>query len=536
MAKRWQIGLAVLGVCALVGVTVLLRPGPTTSRGPTAEKLPSTYTVADPTGDWGYPTPYGMYPRGPGYVRMSFIFDTLAWKDRDGLTGALAEEWDYDDADSTYTFILRDGLKWHDGRELTADDVVFTFDYLGQHPSPWIKPGVVKDAAAVDGRTVKITLTEPYAPFLNNIAGMLPILPAHIWEEVQDPEQFRGDEALVGSGPYRLLDYSQAHGTYLYGAWDDYYLGRPGIDRIRFVKYSEEMTPTALQTGEVNAGGVPPETVAELEAAGLHIQTQPPVWAAKLMINHRKPPLSSVALRQALAYAIDRERLVQIVCRGHGIPGSTGLIPPTNAFWYNPDVEQYGHDAGKARELLRNLGYEQGRDGFFHKDGERLEFELLVAPGRQGFGRLGEMLKRQFAEAGVAVRTRGVEAKTLDAMVENWRFDLALSGHGGLGGDPEILNTVIVGEGFNSARYHASAELLELLDRQLRQMAPEKRRRTVWEAQRVYAGELPAITLYHPTAYWAHDGTVELGYTPGGLARGIPIPLNKLSFVRGVRE
>jgi peptide/nickel transport system substrate-binding protein len=433
-------------------------------------------------------------------------------------------------------FILRDGVRWHDGQKLTADDVVFTFDYVRQHPWPWMKPGVVKEATAVDRRTVKVGLAEPYAPFLTSIAGTLPILPAHIWTDVQDPEQFRGDEALVGSGPYRLLDYSPAHGTYLYGAWDGYYPGKPAVERIRFVKYSEEMTPTALQTGEVNAGGVPPEAVAGLKAAGLHIETQPPEWAAKLMINHRRPPLSDKSLRQALAYAIDRKRLVQIVCRGHGIPGSTGLIPSTNAFWHNPQAEQYEHDPGKAQQLLRELGYAQREDGFYQKDGQRLEFELLVSPGRQDFGRLAEVLKRQLAEAGISVRTRGVEAKTLDAMVEGWRFDLALTGHGGLGGDPEILNTVITRGGFNSARYDANAELLELLDRQLRQMDPEQRRRTAWEAQRVYAEELPAITLYHPTAYWAHDGTVELGYTPGGLALGIPIPLNKLSFLRGARE
>ena len=531
MTKKLRLVLIIAACAVVVGVAgVVLVSSGNRPAGKKASGL-STYTVADSTGDWGYPTPYGMYPRGPGYIRMSFIFDTLLWKDRDGLSGALAKDWSYDVQENSYTFTLRPGLKWHDGQDLTAQDVAFTFACVREHPWPWMKSGVVEEAVAIDARTVRISLSQPYAPFLTNIAGTLPILPRHVWREVDDPATFRGERAVIGSGPYRLADYDPAHGSYLYTARDDYYLGKPRVDRIRFVKYSEEMTPTALRTGKVDAGSVPPETIDGLKEAGMRVMSQPPVWAAKLMINHDKPRLSERKLRRALAHTIDRDRLVRIVRRGHGIPGSSGLIPPTSELWHNPDVTQYSHDVKKAAQLLRELGYTRDDDGMFARDGERLEFELLVSPERQEFGRLAEMLKRQFEQAGIAITTRSAEAKTLDSMLQNGQFELALSGHGGLGGDPEILSRMITGGSFNSARYRSNEDLVALLRKQLRQMDRERRRQTVFRIQRIYAEEVPAVTLYHPTWYWAHDGTADLYYTPGGVALGIPIPLNKWSFV-----
>ncbi len=535
-SSKRRLHLTLLGVGALTGAAVLGWSGRTTSE-PRAGAQPVVYTIADATGDWGYPTPFGMYPRGPGYVRMSLVFDTLLWKKDDGhseLKGALARRWSHDADKQTWVFELRADLSWHDGRPLTADDVVFTFDYLREHPWPWSDLGAVRGAAAVDAYTVEISLTRPYAPFLTNIAGTVPILPRHIWQDVGDPESFTGERAVIGSGPFKLVDYSRTHGSYAYEAWDDYYLGRPSIDEVRFVRYSREMTAAALRSGQVNAGMVPAETIQSLESAGFRVEAEPPVWAAKLMINHRKAPLSDKRFRQALAYAIDREEIVRIVRRGHATPGSIGLIPPSNALWHNPNVEPYRYDAERARALLAEFGYAAGtvtRGG-----SETRELELLVSAERQELGRLAEMLERQLAGAGVDVTVRAMEPKTLDAMLWDWRFDLAISGHGGLGGDPEILNKVIAEEVFTSARYHANAELNRLLEKQIGETDDQERRTMVHRIQEIYADEMPAITLYHPVTHWAHDGKVDLFFSPGGLAIGIPIPLNKLSFVRGTRE
>ena len=137
------------------------------------------YTMADTTGDWGFPSPYAHYARGPGYSRMSFLFDTLVWKDEAGYVPALAERWELV-GDDEYIFSLREGVTWHDGEPFTADDVVFTVDYTKDHPYMWVDSSIIDDAEAIDDLTVKMTLSAPFAPFLDQVAGTLPILPDKI--------------------------------------------------------------------------------------------------------------------------------------------------------------------------------------------------------------------------------------------------------------------------------------------------------------------------------------------------------------------
>lgn len=486
----------------------------------------TSYTIADSTGDWGYPTPYTHYSRGPGYVRMSFIFETLVWKNDTAFVPQLAKEWGYNASDNSYTFTLQQNVKWHDGTDFTADDVVFTYNYTKEHPYQWVDSSIVESAEALDRYTVKLYLSRPYAPFFQDVAGTQPILPKHIWQNVTEPDKFVSPEAVIGTGPYKLADYSQEHGTYLYKAYSDYYLGKPAVDEFKFVKVSEAMIPAALEQGLVNAGDVPPEIVSELEEAGLTIITAPHAWNAKLMINHQKEPLSSKQFRQALAYAIDREALVQITQRGHALAGSPGMMPPTSD-WYSPDTPQYEYDPAKAKQLLEGLNYTLEND-YFTKDDEELKLELIAAAE---FEEVGQFVKQQLEAVGIKIDFSTLEAKTVDAKVEAWDFDLSIYGHGGLY-EPSILNRVIIGKGFNSARYHSNQTLNQLLEAQLSEMDAGERKELVWQIQEIYAEDLPALTLYYPNWYWAHDGSVELFYTKDGIANGVPIPLNRLAFVK----
>jgi peptide/nickel transport system substrate-binding protein len=142
------------------------------------------------------------------------------------------------------------------------------------------------------------------------------------------------------------------------------------------------------------------------------------------------------------------------------------------------------------------------------------------------------MIKAQLEKTGIKVNLHSLEAKTLDSRVGEWKFDLALSGHGGLGGDPESLNRFISGQGFNSARYRNNGELNDILKQQTSVMDKEKRMELVGKIQEIYAGEIPALPLYYPTWHWVHDGQVNLYYTVQGIGSGVPIPLNKMSFVK----
>lgn len=523
--KRLMLYLSIIVFIVFLVITMVSSQG-------SASDDHSDYTIADTTGDWAYPTPYGMYPRGPGYVRMSLIFDTLIWKDEQGLTSALATEWNYEKDNNAYVFSLRDDVEWHDGEAFTAEDVAFTFRYIKRHPWAWIDASVIEEVAVLDEHSVRVVLSRISAPFLVNIAGTLPILPKHIWENVDSPEDFRGKQAVIGTGPFRLANYDKTQGTYLYKAFDEYYGGTPKVDRLRFVKYTQQMSAAGLRRGSVDAAAVPAESVNELEKDGFVIMEEPPVWAAKLMINHRRSPLSSKEFRRALAHAVNKQRIVDIIRRGHADPGAPGLLPPANTYWHNPDVSGYSHKPEESKRLLKNLGYTKNEQGVFAKNDTPITLRLLCSEGSQhSFGRLAEMLAKQFENIGINVKTRSLERMTLDAKIKNWDFDIAISGHGGLGGDPEILNKVILGEGFNSARYRKDEKLTSLLEKQLATMKKSERKELVYKIQEQYAAEVPALTLYHPQWYWARTGEIELFYTNGGLASGIPLPLNKLALV-----
>jgi len=518
---------SLLPVDAMIIMASILLLLPACSNGQAPAGSPGeSYTIADAAGDWGYPSPYAHYSRGPGYLRMSFIFETLVWKNDREFVPQLAREWSYDGSDNSYTFKLQENAKWHDGTDLTADDVVFTFRYTGEHPYQWVDNSIVKSAEAIGSDTVKLYLSQPYAPFLQDVAGVQPILPKHIWEGVSAPEEFLTPEAAIGTGPYTLADYSREHGTYLYRANDNYYLGKPAVGEIRFVKVAAEMTPAALKEGSADSASIPAEVVSEMESAGFTVISEPPSWNGKLTINHTKEPLTSPQFRQALAYAIDREALVQVVFRGNAIAGSPGMMPPTSV-WYNPDTPQYRYDPVKARELITSLGYTL-QDGRLVKDGQPLQLGLIAAADYKD---LGQFITQQLEQVGIDIDFQTLEAKTVDARVGAWDFDLSLYGHGGLY-EPSFLQRSILGEGFNSARYTADAELTQLVNAQLTEMDAARRKDMVFRIQELYAADMPALTLYYPRSYWAHDGSLPLYYTMDGVATGIPLPLNRMCFVQ----
>ena len=487
--------------------------------------------IGDATGDWGFPSPYGMYPRGPGYIRMSFIFDTLVWKDMDGnIIPMLAESWSYDKEKISFTFNLRKDVLWHDGEKFTAPDVAFTFDYIKEHPWVWVNPDIIKSAEVIDNFTVRINLTEEYAPFLENIAGTLPILPEHIWEDIKEPLSYNREDALIGTGPYILKDYNSQEGSYLYEANNDYYLGEVNTDSIAFIKISEQSMPSMIKSGEIDAGSIPPDVASELKEIGFEIKEEPPIWAAKLVLNHNTDGLiGEKSFRHALAYAINYDQIVDISQRGFAVKGSAGLMPPANSVWYNENTPQYEYNPGRAKEILEDMGFSIGKNNYYYKDGEILKFELAVSGG--DFERDARIITENLESLGIKIDLVSYEAKTLDSKIENWDFDIAISGHGGLGGDPESLNRVIINEGFNSVRYFENNRLIELLNMQVKEMDRDTRIQILHEIQEIYTEELPSITLYYPKWYWAHKKNVNIFFNEGGIAIGIPIPLNKIAFV-----
>jgi peptide/nickel transport system substrate-binding protein len=494
--------------------------------------------IADSKGDWGDPNPFRHYPRGPGYVRMSWVFDTLIWKNQRGVVPALAKSWSYDSGRMAFTFVLNPRAQWHDGEPLTAEDVAFTIDFFKKHPYPWITVEDVDRVEAEGPHKVVIYLAKPYSPFLSDIGGTMPVMPKHIWETVENPEAYNDPKAFVGSGPYRFKDFNKALGTYLYEVFEDYYQGRPKADRLIYVRAGQPMV--SLSSRQVDLSNIQPEMAEPLKQKGLVVIEDERGWIKKLMINHKKAPLSDKRFRQALAYAVDRQEIIDKSHRGFGTPASYGLLSIDHDMYY-PDTPSYPFNPDKARSLIESMGYEKGADGRYQKGGQPLKVELLssniTVAGQSAADRDGEVIKKQLEQVGIRVDLVNLEQATTDTKVKNWDFDLAVSGHGGVSGDPRILNEMISSQygagSVNSARYDAHPELNALLEEQILEMDESRRKAIVFEIQRVYAEELPAISLYYPASMAAYnpDKGIAWFFTKGGISKGIPIPQNKLSMI-----
>ncbi len=493
--------------------------------------------IGDGKGDWGDPNPYRHYPRGPGYVRMSWVFDTLVWKDGKGYIPGLAGSWKYNPENQSFIFELQKNVKWHDGKPFSSEDVVFTVEYFKKHPYQWVPMEAVAGAEADGPERVIIKMKGPYAPFLAYVGGSMPIIPKHIWEKVAVPARFNDPSAFIGTGPYKFVDFNKAKGTYLYEANKEYFLGEPKVRRLIYMKTSKPIM--SLLSHKADLVNIQPDMAKILKEKGMTVLEDQRGWNKKLMINHKKPPFNQKKFRKALAYAINQQEIVDKAHRGFGSPASYGLLSPDHEF-YNPNTPVYKPDSLKARALLESLGYTRGAAGFYEKDGKPLQVELLASnisvSGESSADRDGEIIKKQLEDAGIGVKLTNMEQATTDDRVRKWDFDLAISGHGGLLGDAMILDRMINPRfrgAVNSARYGANPELLKLLEAQNAEMDVEKRKALVWKIQKIHVDELPSIPLYYSVSMSAYNPEkgIHWYYTKGGIALGIPIAQNKMSLV-----
>ena len=270
----------------------------------------------------------------PGLAARScctLLYDTLTWKDEHGVIPWLATRWDVSPDGQEYTFSLTPGVIWHDGQPLTAADVAFSFDYYARHPYRWTTTTVSSRAPPpVGSDQVRIRLHTPYAPFLEDIAGSVPILPEHIWSHVDKPETYGGPDASTGSGPFRLAEYRPADGAYRLLANPKYFRGPVLIAEFQQLNIPPETRVQALQRGEIDLAWSTDASVLDVFKGNsrLRVLETPPLSIVRLAVNTDQPPLDRIEIRQALIHALDRATLAQTITKAPPTVGSAGIVPP----------------------------------------------------------------------------------------------------------------------------------------------------------------------------------------------------------------
>lgn len=533
-------GLALAG-CTGSGTASGAKPSPTGTTRPTLRLS---------GGDNGFPSPFA-YARGPGYWLMSYIYDSLLWKDDSGrLLPWLASSYTRSPDGLNYSFQLRPDVHWQDGTPLTSDDVVFTFNYFASQtlsPQLFVRPQGVSSVTATGSHGVDIRLSSPIVTFEQSVAGALPIVPKHIWSSIPDAFRAQDPKVLVGSGPYRLTSYVRGQGTYLYTANNQYFLGQPFVRALQFRPVGDELT--ALLAGALD-GGSPSVNGATKGALG-PFRSDPSFEVLKgtddftigLYWNLAKGgALADARFRQACCRAINRADIVSRLLEGNGAPGNPGFLPPTHPYYF--PVEQYPFDPAAANRALDQAGYVQRGPGGVRlgPDGKPLSFAMITpnnsVPANNSILAVADIVVGSLRSIGVDVVVQPLDVPTLDARTVKGNYEMAMTNYGGLGQDPDYLRQIYsskVPKRFQSVYGYANPEFDQLAAQQLVTLDQAKRRPMIDRMQQIVAQDVPLLPLYYPVLFYLFKKSVfdQWYFTPGGFAGAIPTVFNKQVFVTG---
>ncbi|WP_162448509.1 ABC transporter substrate-binding protein [Phytoactinopolyspora mesophila] len=527
-------------------------PSPAGSPQPPAQ---GPIEIRLPGNDVNFPSPFS-YGGGIGYIQAAYTYDTLMWKDG---TGAyipwLATGFDRSDDGLSYTFQLREGVTWSDDEPFTAEDVAFTFDYLEEHRAqlaPTVittpTPENIESVSAIDTHVVEFRLREPDWTFEQFTgAGGVFIMPKHVWSGIDEPGAQNDPELLVGTGPYRLESMDLGAGAYLYVAREDYFLGNPLIQRIEHVPVGDPLN--ALLAGDIHqAGGVGPGTGLRPQAVEpfensdeFRVMDAPAGHTVTALYWNIEAggALADPRFRQACAYAIDRQDLVDRLFDGHGAPGNPGLIPPGNPF--HTDVEQYGYDVARAEELLDEAGYERpGPDQVREGPDGPLSFELLISSAQPEPP--VQLVVAALAEIGVEATPVTVDLPTFGERRNAGQTELSINTFGGTNTDeqPDGMGKVYAStsRSLQRAQGYSNGEVDELIAEQRRALDEDERTRIAHQIQEAVAADLPLLPLFYPplTTIVRTDPFDGWFDTPGGVGGLVPHVNNKLAFVTGSSE
>ena len=426
------------------------------------------------------------------------VYDTLVEPDASlEMQPALAESWTTSEDQLTWTFTLRDDVTWHDGSDFTADDVVYSFTRIMEEElSPSWRFSAVESVTAVDESTVEITVTEPAPNLLANIGGYKGVA------IVQEDNVESGDvtTAPIGTGPFKLTDYTVGSSITL-EANPDWYGGAPEVGGVEFRFISEPTTAIAsLQSGEVHwTDNVPPQQVSSLSGGGdleLGQVGSNDYWY--LALNQAQEPFDQVEVRQAIAYAIDREGITEATMFGNATVNQTAI--PESSKWYT-DYSPYSYDLDRATALLEEAGV----------DPASVDMEIMVSSDYPETVQAAQIISSQLSDIGITS-----EIKTLDfgAWLDEQgqgNYDMLMMGWLGNIDPDDFYYSQHHSEGTNNYQGYANPELDALLD-QGRIETDEAARKEIYDqVATTVVDDVSYLYLYNPDVVQAWSPDVE-GY------------------------
>lgn len=543
MRRHW---LRAPVLAAAAGTLVAgLSAAPSLASTPTnaSSSATGTLTISNETGSlWTC----SFNPLAPTSMRdeaFGFVYEPLVYMNalQSGkTTPMLASSYKWGAGNKVLTFTIRKGVKWNDGQPFSAADVAFTFNMLKKNPaldlySVW---SVLKSVSQ-QGNNVVFTFKTTAVPYFFYIADKVPIVPQHIWASIKNPVTFV-DPNPVGTGPYTVSKCTGQNITYTAnpGYW------QPGLPKVKTLLYpaftSNDPANVYLATGQAQWGGqfIPNQKVFYLAKSKDNHFWYPGIANVYLFINLKESPLNDVAVRQAMAYAINRQRVAQIGEYGYE-PASnqTGIVTPVFSSWLDKSLAakyNYSYNPKKAISLLEKAGYKKGSNGIFAKNGQALSFSVINVGGNSDWVASVQVIQQELAAVGIKITARNLTGNAYDTALYDGKFQLAYGRE--IGGPSPYYelrallygpNTAPIGQTAvsNYDRY-SNPTIDKLIDQYAGTTSAAVQHSIVNQLQRVMLTDVPAIPTTQSVDWFQYNTATFSGWPTPSNPYAEPAPYN----------
>jgi peptide/nickel transport system substrate-binding protein len=463
-------------------------------------------------------------PFGPIYEPLAFVNALQSGK----ASPWLATSWAWSNNNRTLTFTIRNGVHWTDGKPMTAADVVYTFGLLKKNSaldlnSVWTQLTSVTQQGS---NQVVMNFNTSGLPYFYYVAGQTAIVPEHIWSTVKNPVTYN-DANPIGTGAYTIKACTPENITYT--ANKHYWMpGEPKVSTVLYPAFTSNTSAnTELATGQAQWGNqfIPDIAKFYMGKTPGNSYWFPPTLNNDVFINLKDPLLSNVAVRRAMAYAIDRPKVSQIGENGYQPPANqTGIVNPTFSSWYDASAAaqyNYSYNPAKADQILTAAGFHKGPNGIFvTKSGTPLNFTVINIGDFSDFVASLQVIQANLKAAGIGITVQNLSQNAFNAALFNGHYQLAYYYESG-GPSPYYefrqwllsANSAPIGQSASSNYERYSSPATDaLLNSYANASTPAAQHQIMNQLQQVMLSQVPVIPVTESVDWYEYNTNLFSGW------------------------